>query len=103
QRRGERVYAYPKTTTRWRVCATGLPPHAHPRAFISGEPYLQAGSPSEAPVTTGLVVLIPTPHENGLATCVCVTVAYQNPVPVEITGNETLFVFWNFRLPTVVV
>src|SRR5689334_23527905 len=24
-----------KRTTRWRVCATGLPPHAHPRAFTS--------------------------------------------------------------------
>src|SRR5262249_52609238 len=43
---------------------------ASPRSsesVYSGEPYLQAGSPSEAPVTTGLVVLIPTPHENGLA------------------------------------
>src|SRR5690242_14854445 len=164
------ILCYTKRTTRWRVCATGLPPHARPRAFTSRallagrlafrrtrddrvrrvdadaareragdlrvrdrrvpvaragrpnvatfsatrkeqpggafappgclltlvrerlhrEPYWQAGSPSDAPVTTGFVVLMPTPHENGLAICVCVTVAYQLPVPAGRTWRHSL-------------
>ena len=38
--------------------------------------YLQAGSPSPAVVTIGLVVLTPIPQEN-VAICVCVMVADQ--------------------------
>ena len=47
------------------------------------------GSPSEAPATTGFVVLMPTPHWKGLAICECETVAYQLPVPAVIAGDDT--------------
>src|SRR5262245_4908688 len=71
------------------------------RERLSRRPYLQTGSPSDAPATTGFVVLIPTPHEAGRVTWLWLTVAHHEPVPVVIAGDETLFVLWNFRNDTV--
>jgi len=50
--------------------------------------YLQAGSPSAAAVpTTGFVVLMPMPHENGAGIWVWVVVADQKPAPVAMIGR----------------
>src|SRR4051794_36702426 len=51
--------------------------------------YLQAGSPSPAVGTSVFVVFTPMAQVKPPGICVCVTVAYQEPVPGRMVGEFT--------------